>query len=410
MRLRGFRRSIAMGISAVLLAAACGGTAQPQPAASAAPATSTGAAAPTASRAPGVLHVYSINALTGASGPFGKRTNDAVVLRAKQITDAGGFTDSCGNKYTVKVTSEDMANSREQAVALQRKAAADPTVIGVIGPTSSVGYVAMVPVAGQLSIPIVGTGAGAAITEWNPFSYRINVVPAFATPIMIESLKKKFDIKKLAILYDIAQDALKTDAEIQRDLASKLGYQVVAFEAFRTGDPDVRAQLTKIKAAGPDWIAYNASGEEMARAINQAYELGLGDINKMSGFSQWDNPNVWDLTQGKAKGGYSWATAVDVSSADKKIVDYIAEYKKALNDDPTIYSLYGRDAMDLFVDAAKRSCTATDRTKFNTELRKTNGFTGIATKITFTNGHGENTTPLVKITRTVDRTRSEEVK
>lgn len=399
---KGFRsRIVAFSLSSfMVIAAGC----------TAAPATSgPGAPAATAGQV-GVLHVYGINALTGPSGPFGKRTNDAVVLRAKQLTDAGGFTDSCGNRYTVKVTSEDMANSREQAVALMRKAGADTSAIGVIGPTSSVGYVAMVPVAGQLSMPIIGTGAGAAIAEWNDFAYRINVVPAFATPIMVDTLEKKFDIKRLAILYDIAQDALKTDAEVQRDLATKVGYQVVAFEAFRTGDADVRAQLTKIKAANPDWIAYNASGEEMARAINQATELGLGDIPKFSGFSQWDNPNVWDLTQGKAKGGYSWATAVDVSSSDAKIVEFISQYKTALNDDPTIYSLYGRDAVDLFVDAAKRSCTATDRAKFNAELRKTSGFAGIATKVTFGPGHGENRTPLVKVTRTIDRTRSEEVK
>lgn len=357
------------------------------------------------------VHFYSVDAMTGQSATFGTRTRNGVLLRAKKINAAGGFKDDAGNTYKIKITAEDMANSREQAIALFRKGAADPTVLGVIGPTPSTGYVPIVPAAGQLKLPVMSTGAGAAIKDWNPYAYRLNLVPAGATPPMMEFLKKKFDIKRLAIIYDITQDGNRTDAEIMRDLGPKLGYQVVAFEAFRGGDTDVRPQLTKIKAANPDWIAFNEPAEDMARVVNQAFELGLGDKNKVTGFDQFaNNPVIWDLTNGKVLGGYSWTSAVDVMSQDPEMRAYVEEYKREYKDDPTIFSLYGHDALGVYVDAVRRAGTNSDREKFTAAVRKTSGLKGLATNATFGEGDGENRTPLIKVTKTTGKQKSEEVK
>ncbi|MBI4505644.1 MAG: ABC transporter substrate-binding protein [Chloroflexi bacterium] len=357
------------------------------------------------------VHLYSVDAQTAQSATFGKRTRDGVLLRAKKINAEGGFKDSAGTTYRIKVTSEDMANSREQAIALFRKGASDPSVMGVIGPTPSTGFVPIVPVAGQLKLPVMATGAGAAIKEWNPYTYRLNVVPEVATPLMMKFLKEKYDIKRLAIIYDITQDGNRTDAEIIRDLGPKLGYEVVAFEAFRAGDTDLRPQLTKIKAANPDWIAYNEPAEDMARALNQAYELGLGDKQKVTGFGQFDNnPVVWDLTNGKPVGGFSWTSAVDVSSDSAEMKAYVDDYRREYNEAPTIFSLYGHDALGVYIDAVKRAGTGSDREKVNAALRQTKGLKGLATNATFEAGNGENRTPLIKITRTTGKQKSEEVK
>ena len=70
-----------------------------------------------------VVHFFQINALTGQAGSYGTRSIHGVELAAKHMNDAGGFTDTCGNKYTIKLSAWDMANSREQAIAGLRKAA-----------------------------------------------------------------------------------------------------------------------------------------------------------------------------------------------------------------------------------------------------------------------------------------------
>ena len=86
-----------------------------------------------------VVHFSSINGQTGQSAAYGSKVIEGVNLAAKAINDAGGVADRCGGKYKVKVTTGDMANSREQAVSLLRQAAADSTVLAVVGPSPSTG-------------------------------------------------------------------------------------------------------------------------------------------------------------------------------------------------------------------------------------------------------------------------------
>lgn len=403
------RVAFASALVLLLVAAGCNQAAPAAP--TAAPAAPKAPAAPAA--AAKTVKFTAIDALTGQSALYGTRQANGTKLYAKQINDAGGFKDSAGNSYKIEIDVQDMANSKEQAIALLQKAVGDPTVLGVIGPTNSVGYAPMVPVAGQVKLSIMGTGSGASIPQWNPYAHRINVVPTLATPIMMKLLNDKFKIGKLAILVDITQDGQKTDGETARDLASKVGYQVVAYESMRGGDPDVRAQLTKIKAANPDWIYYAvATAADGATVLNQAYELGLGDKQKMTGFSQWDNnPAVWDNSQGKPKGGYSWTAAIDISSDDPNVKKFLSEYKAGFNEDASIYSLYGHDALGTYVDAVKRAGTNTDREKFVAALNQTKDLGGLlATRPTFIATNGENQTPLIKVTRSVDKMKSEDVK
>ena len=368
-----------------------------------------GSGGSSASGGKGVLHFYSLNALTGQSAPFGKRTSDAVNLLAKQTNDAGGLKDSCGNTYTVNITTVDMANDKDQAVTLARQAASDSSVLGIIGPTASTGYVPIVPIAGQLKIPVIGTGTGALIPAWNPYAYRVNVVSSVATPAMMKYLVNTYHFKKLAILYDIQNDAYRDEATQTRDLGSKLGYQVVSFQSFRTGDTSLQAQLTAIKAANPDWIAFEEPGDDLSRALNQATDLGLGSIPKSSGYDGFDNPSVWDVTKGKAQNGFSWTAATSVSSTDPAIQKYVTDYKAALNDDATIYSLYGHDGLAVALDAVKRSCTSKDRDKFNSALRATKNFKGLATTITFGKGTGENQSAKISVVETTSRGQSKVV-
>src|SRR5262245_28759374 len=86
-----------------------------------------------------VVHFFQVNALTGQAGSYGTRSIHGVELAAKHLNDAGGFADTCGNTYTIKLSVWDMANSREQAIAGLRKAADDASVLAVLGSTPSPG-------------------------------------------------------------------------------------------------------------------------------------------------------------------------------------------------------------------------------------------------------------------------------
>src|SRR5882724_6786454 len=238
-----------------------------------------------------VVHFSSINGQTGQSAAYGSKVIEGVNLAAKAINDAGGFADKCGARYKVKITTGDMANSREQAVSLLRQAAGDASVLAVVAPSPSTGYVPMVPVAGQLKIPIIATGSAAPIKEWNPWAFRLNTVSKVAVPPLMRTLKAKFDVKRVALVYDVTQDGQRGEAELIKNAAKDVGYEVVAFEAFRAGDNDFRPQLTKIKAVKPDWIGIYGVTPELAKVVNQMAELGV-KAEMITGFGT-QGPNAW---------------------------------------------------------------------------------------------------------------------
>src|SRR5262249_42106397 len=213
------------------------------------------------------------------------RPRHGAALAAKQITDGGGLTDTRSNKHTVKLSVWDMANSHEQAIAGLRKAADDRTVLAVLGSTPSTGFAAMEPVAGQVKMPVVATGSAVPIKRWNPYAFRVTIATPVAAPYFLKVFEEKFHPKRVALIYDITQDALKAEADLIRDKASQYGMELVAFEAFRVNDTDFRAQLTTIKAANPEWLGVYAANTEGSKIINQMDELGLlGKVQIFGGF------------------------------------------------------------------------------------------------------------------------------
>jgi len=361
------------------------------------------AAAPAAAQDK-VVHFSSINGQTGQSAAYGSKVIEGVNLAAKAINDAGGFADRCGGKYKVKVTTADMANSREQAVSLLRQAAADPTVLAVIGPSPSTGYVPMVPVAGQLKIPVIATGSAAPIKEWNPWSFRLNTTSKVAATEMMKTLKAKFDIKHVALIYDVTQDGQRGEAELIRNSAKEIGYDLVGFEAFRAGDNDFRPQLSKIKATKADWIGIYGATPELAKVVNQMAELGI-KANIVTGFGTFNDPVVWDLTEGKVKSGYSWSAYFALEDpARPDIAKMVQLYKKEYDHDPTLYSFYGWDALNVYVEVVKRACTATDREKFRQGLNTVDNYPTLSGKATFKNPpDGENLSAAVIVNQTTGR-------
>jgi len=351
-----------------------------------------------------VVHFSSINGQTGQSAAYGSKVIEGVNLAAKAINDAGGVADRCGGRYKVKVTTGDMANSREQAVSLLRQAAADSTVLAVVGPSPSTGYVPMVPVAGQLKIPVIATGSGAPIKEWNPWAFRLNTTSKVAAPGMMKTLKSKLDIKHIALIYDVTQDGQRGEAELIRNSAKEIGYDVVAFEAFRAGDNDFRPQLSKIKASKADAIGIYGATPELAKVVNQMAELGI-KANIVTGFGTFNDPVVWDLTEGKVKGGYSWSAYFALEDpARPDIAKMVQIYKKEYGHDPTLYSFYGWDALNVYVEATKRACTATDREKFRQALNTIENFPTLSGKATFKNPpDGENLSAAVIVNQTTGR-------
>jgi branched-chain amino acid transport system substrate-binding protein len=353
-------------------------------------------------RADTMVKLGQVEPLTGPSAAYGIRGRDGARLAIDEINAAGGVPDGKGGKFRLEVTVEDMANDAKQAVTVFRQFATDNSIVATVGPTNSVGFVPMIPIAGQVKLPLLGDGSGAPIKEWNPWVYRGNPISATAVPVLLKKVVAKEKVKRLAVLYDQTQDGQAGDAQVCKNMANEIGYELAAFEAFRAGDQDFSPQLATIRSAKPDAIYVAAAVGDGVRAISQLKEAGLGQP-LMTGFGSFQDPVYWDGTKGGVKGGYTWL-AQDLSSPGAQLKQFLDNYNKRFpQQQATTFSTYGYDAVHIFAEALKQAGTP-DRAKIQEALSKVSMSTPIGTKVTFKNPpNGDNLTPSVVVVQVTDR-------
>jgi branched-chain amino acid transport system substrate-binding protein len=350
----------------------------------------------------GVLKIGHIQPLTGPSAAYGIRARDGALMAVDEINAAGGWTDAKGKKYQFEMPLGDMVNDPKQAITLFRQYATDAQVIAALGPTNSVGYVPLVPVAGQIKLPIIGNGSGAPIKEWNAYVYRVNPVASVAVPVMLQKIIAKEKVKKLAVIYDQTQDAQAGDAEVCKQQAGKLGYELVAFEAFRAGDQDFSPQITKIRSVKPDAIYVAGATGDGIKVTSQIREAGL-EQRLITGYGSFQDPVYWDGTKGVVKGDYTWL-AQDLAGPTAPLKGFLDKYNARFpQQEATSFSTYGYDSVMTLVAALKKAGEP-DRDKLAAALAELDFTTPLGTRITFKNPpDGNNINPSVVVIQVTGR-------
>lgn len=357
-------------------------------------------AAPNVLRAQGssVLKIGHLQPITGPSAAYGIRGRDGSILAVDEINAAGGWTDAKGKKYSFEMTVGDMANDPKQAITLFRQYATDPQIIGALGPTNSVGYVPLVPVAGQIKLPLIGNGSGAPVKDWNTFAFRVNPIGAVAAPAVLAKVVQREKVKKLAVIYDQTQDAQAGDAEQCKLQAAKLGYEIVAYEAFRANDQDFSPQISKIRSVKPDAIYVAGATGDGIKVVSQIREAGI-DKPLMTGYGSFQDPVYWDGTKGAVKGDYTWL-AQDLSSPTAQLKGFLDTYGKRFpQQEATSFSTFGYDSVYCLIEALKKAGEP-DRDKIAAALGNLDFTSPIGSRITFKNPpDGNNINPTVVVVK-----------
>ena len=217
---------------------------------------------------------------------------------------------------------------RRQAITLYRQNALNSEIAINVGPTNSVGFVPLVPIASQLKLVLVGeAGASEALD-----AVGLPRQPSWSDRYPVLVLTKvhgKLNFKRLAIIYDQTQDAQSGDAEVCRTMKAKLGYDIVADEAFSSGSQDFSAQITKIKAANPDAMFLASTTGDGVKVVPKIRAAGM-DVPLITGYGAFQDPLYWNGTNGAIKGCFTWL-AQDLAGATgtlrKWLDDYNAKYE-----------------------------------------------------------------------------------
>jgi branched-chain amino acid transport system substrate-binding protein len=345
-----------------------------------------------------IIRIGHIQPITGPSAAYGIRARDGAQMAVEEINAAGGWTDAKGKQHTFELTVGDMANDPKQAITLFRQFATNPEVLINLGPTNSVGFVPIVPVAGQIKLPLIGNGSGAPIKEWNTYAYRVNPIGAVAAPALLKKVVEREKVKRLAVIYDQTQDAQAGDADQCRRNEKALGYEIVAYEAFRANDQDFSPQISKIRSVKPDAIYVAAATGDGIKVVTQIRDAGI-DRPLMTGYGSFQDPVYWDGTKGSVKGDYTWL-AQDLSSPTQELRTFLDRYNtKFTQQEATSFSTFGYDSVFTFLEALKKA-TESDRDRIAAALQSLDFTSPIGSRITFKNPpEGNNINPSVVVVK-----------
>ena len=329
--------------------------------------------------------------LTGDMPAVGASSRNAAELAVNEINSVGGIAIN-GKTYPVELIIEDNASKADQSVATTNKLISQDNVVAIVGPNASLGAIPAAEIAEYnktLLITPWSTNPKATLdtTSGKPKSYvfRACYTDPFEGRVLARFVIEKLGAKKAAVLYDVASEAPKSQAEVFRQTFAELGGTTVAFETYTTGDRDFSAQLTKIKSAGPDIIFLPAYYNDVGLIAQQARRGGI--TLPLVGSDAWSSPELIKLSGGAVEGDYfanHYASDIATPTAQK----FISNYAKKYGNTPDYVSALTYDAMGLLFEALKKSPTL-DREAVRDAMSTISNYSGVTGDIKFTPGSGD---------------------
>jgi branched-chain amino acid transport system substrate-binding protein len=294
-------------------------------------------------------------ALTGDWALWGEASRNGTQFTIDMINEAGGVL---GGRQ-LELVSYDNKSDQLESVNVVKRLITEDGVVTVIGTNSSGSNIAVAPIAEENKVPVIATYAtNPRVTQPEEgvlmkYTYRVCFTDPYQGSVMADFAFSDLGARKAAVLYEISSDysvGLR-DFFVQRWEA--LGGELVADEAFKTGDVEFRAQLTSIKDAEPDVIIMPFLAKEVALAAKQARDLGI--TVPFVGGDGWPSPTLLEMAASAVEGCYF----VDHTNVNaENVQDYRTAYEERFGKDIQVNAIMTHDAVMVLVAAIEKAGSA----------------------------------------------------
>lgn len=313
-----------------------------------------------------------ISIITGQGAAYGEAITNGIKLARDEVNAKGDVL--------IDLKIEDSSGKQEQALAAAQKLINSEKVVAIIGPTLSNEMFAAGPEANASGVPIMGTSTTAkGIPQIGKFVFRNSMPESQAIPASVGQAVKKYNIKKVALLYGNDDAFTKSGFDTMKEVAEKLKLNIVTIQEFQKGQADYKAQLTKIASLAPDAVLCSALYNEGGVILAQARKMGLSV--PFVGGNGFNSPKVIEIAKEAAE-GLIVATPWFGEKNDPKVKAFSAKYEKAYGKKPDQFAAQAYDAFYIMTDALKAAGTA-DRAKLRDALAATRNFQGVVGTFSF---------------------------
>jgi len=313
-----------------------------------------------------------ISILTGQGAAYGEAITNGIKLARDEVNAKG--------EVLIDLSVEDSSGKQEQALAAAQKLINSENVVAIIGPTLSNEMFAAGPEADASGVPIMGTSTTAkGIPQIGKFVFRNSMPESQAIPASVGQAVKKYNIRKVALLYGNDDAFTKSGFDTMKEVAETLKLTIVTIQEFQKGQADYKAQLTKIASLAPDAVLCSALYNEGGVILAQARKMGLKV--PFVGGNGFNSPKVIEIAKEAAE-GLIVATPWFGEKNDPKVKAFSAKYEKAYGKKPDQFAAQAYDAFYIMANALKAAGTA-DRAKLRDALAATKNFQGVVGNFSF---------------------------
>ena len=262
-----------------------------------------------------------IGPLTGESALWGEVESNTLKMLVEETNANGGII---GKQIDLKIY--DNRGDAVETTNAARKAIQNDGVVAFIGPDSSSGAIALDEVCDEYGIPHITTTGTQREEDGSvrKYAFRICLSDPQLGDIMGGYAIDRLGYEKVAILYEITSEYSLGITQNFTDAFEAKGGEIVASEAYKTGDVDFRAQLSKIKEIGDfDALMIPANYKEVGLIAQQARSLGIE--TPFLGVDAWMMQDLFEIAKDEVQGAV-FPCAMDVNA------ESLQEFKTAFQE------------------------------------------------------------------------------
>jgi branched-chain amino acid transport system substrate-binding protein len=327
--------------------------------------------------------------LTGKEAAFGQASHKGTLLAIEELNAAGGVL---GRKLQL-ITEDNQTKAGESATIVKKLIARDK-VIAILGEVASSRSLEAAPICQQAKIPMITpSSTNPKVTEMGNYIFRVCFTDPFQGTALAKFARETLNARKVAILTSVSSPYSVGLTQYFRQPFLAAGGQIVAEQKHSEGDKDFRAQLTRIRAAGPDAIFASGYYTEAALICKQARDLGINV--PIFGGDGWEAPELIEIG-GKAVEGTYYSTHFAPVVDTPEVQSFVAKYKARWGETPDAMAALGYDAARVLVDAIRRA-GSTESAKLRDAIASTRDFRGVTGRTTL-DAKRNATKPLVVLT------------
>lgn len=293
----------------------------------------------------------SIQDLSGPLAGFGKQVRLGMMLRVDEINEQGGV-----NGRKIKLSVEDSGYDPKKAVLAAQKLVNQDKIFAMVGHIGTAQNLAAMPVQFEKNVinffPV--TAAREMYEPFHRLKYSFAATYYEQIRTTLPKLVKEKNATKVCAIYQDDEFGLEVLRGAEAGLkGAKM--ELTEKTSFKRGATDFSSQVAKMKAAGCELVVLGTIIRETIGTIGESRKTGFNPTFFGSSAAYTD---LIHKLGGKAMDGLYATMTVQhpyLDEASQPIRFWANKYKTKFNEDPTVFSVYGYNAIDAFIRGAQKA-------------------------------------------------------